>query len=302
MNLKGRPVTNDYSWMDDKYVQRWLAGLAPKSQNNYKKQFGDVLDFLKMTPTEIIEKRVKDLTSQDLSERQFFEIKFREYKAQLEETKPTHNTVLAYLKCYASFFSRNGVKLNLIRGDWQSTMPQRVIRRYTPTQDEIKRLYAHADVRDKALLLMLAQSGFSEIDVASFSIEDFRNIYELLDTEHYFIEKPREKTNIIQATCISSEAVHDLKEYLIERGSPKEGPLFTIETFGKGNRMKVQSVNAAMKELFTKTFGEERAKEFKTKSLRSFYNSALLRANVQPQELKDAMMGHERASARKHYA
>jgi len=116
MSKKGRPVTNDYSWMEDKYAKRWFVGLSARSQSNYKKQFGEVLAFLKMSPTEMIEKRVRDLTSQDLSERQFFEMKFMEFKGVLEETKPTHATVSAYLKCYASFFSRNGVKLSLIRG------------------------------------------------------------------------------------------------------------------------------------------------------------------------------------------
>jgi len=299
---KGRPVVKDYGFMEDKYVKSWLAGLAAKSQSNYRKQFGEILAFIRMSPMEMIEKRVRDLTSQDLSERQFFELKFREFKAHLEETKPTHSSVLAYLKCYASFFARNGVRLNLRRGDWESTKPQKIIRHYTPTLEEVKRLYTHADVRDKALLLTLSQSGFSEIDAASFDIEDLPKLHETPETEHYFIEKPREKTNIIQATCISSEAIHDLKEYLVERGSPKSGPLFTVETFGKGERMTVRAVNAAMKVLFAKTFGAERAKEFQTKSLRSFYNSALLRANIQPQELKDVMMGHERASARKNYA
>jgi formate dehydrogenase maturation protein FdhE len=84
---KGRPVVKDYGFLEDEYVQRWLAGLAAKSQVNYRKQFGEVLDFLQMTPKEMIEKRVKDLMSQDLSERQFFEVKFRGFKARLEETK-----------------------------------------------------------------------------------------------------------------------------------------------------------------------------------------------------------------------
>jgi integrase len=301
MNTKGRPVTKDYSFMEDKYVKSWLTGLATRSAKNYKKQFPTVLAFMKMTPTQMIEQRVADLTSQNLSERQRFELKFREFKAHLEETKPSHSSVLAYLKCYASFFARNGVGLNLKRGDWQSTKAQKVIRHFVPTLEEIKRLYAHGDVRNKALLLILAQSGFSEIDVSSLNIEDIP-VYALPENEHYFIEKPREKSNIIQATCLSYEAIHDLKEYLAERGSPQTGALFESETFGKGEPMQVRTINLAMKSLFEKTFGKQRAREFRTKSLRSFYNSALLRANIQPQELKDVMMGHERASARKNYA
>jgi len=81
---KGRPVVKDYSFLEDKYVKSWLMGLAAKSQSNYRKQFGEVLAFVQMSPTEMIEKRVRDLTSQNLSERQSFELKFREFKARLE--------------------------------------------------------------------------------------------------------------------------------------------------------------------------------------------------------------------------
>jgi integrase len=300
---QGRPIKNDYSFASDKYVTAWLTGLSSTTQKNYRRQFIEVLAFTKMTPTQMIQKRVKDLTSTDLTERQSFELKFREYKAQLEETKPTHNTVLAYLKCFASFFARNGVSLNLKRGDWVSTKPQNVIKHYTPTLEEIKRLYTHAHVRDKSLLLVLAQSGFSEIDVSELKIEDLDDIYSLPETEHVFIEKPREKSTIMQATCISFETIHDLKEYLGERGNPKEGYLFASLTTEKGaQKLEVRSINEAMKSLFRRTFGAEKAKEFKTKSLRSFFNSALLRANIQPQELKDVMFGHERAGARKNYS
>ena len=56
-----------------------------------------------------------------------------------------------------------------------------------------------------------------------------------------------------------------------------------------------------MKALAQKTFEKEKAKEFQTKLLRSFYNSALLHAGVQPQEVKDLMFGHGRKGARGHY-
>lgn len=155
-------------------------------------------------------------------------------------------------------------------------------------------MYGQANVRDRALLLALYQSGFSEIDVASLDIEDLNDIYE--HDEHLFIEKRREKTNIIQATCISAEAVHDLKSMLRERGSPKEGALFVSQ---KGQRLTTRFMNDAMKKLAQKAYPD---KKFKTKSLRSAFNSALLRANIQPQELKDLLMGHKRAGARSHYA
>ena len=57
-----------------------------------------------------------------------------------------------------------------------------------------------------------------------------------------------------------------------------------------------------MKNLAQKALGAEKAKQFKTKALRSFYNSALLRVLDAKSEIKDVMMGHKRLGARGHYA
>jgi hypothetical protein len=56
-----------------------------------------------------------------------------------------------------------------------------------------------------------------------------------------------------------------------------------------------------MKALAEKAFGKEKAEEFETRSLRSFCNSALLRAGIKPQEVKDLMFRHGRKGARSHY-
>ena len=53
--------------------------------------------------------------------------------------------------------------------------------------------------------------------------------------------------------------------------------------------------------MVTKAYGEEKAKEFKTKSLRDSYNDALLRANL-TQEVKDTLFGHKRSGAKEKYA
>jgi hypothetical protein len=190
--------------------------------------------------------------------------------------------------------------LNLKRGDWESTQQQQVIQRWKVTKEDVKALYSHGNLRDRALLLVLAQSGFSEVDVSNLKVEELQGFYEQAETEHYFIEKPREKTGEVQATCLSYEALHDIKAMLQERGNPLEGYLFVSTTKGKGDQLEVRTINTAMKGLAEKAFGAEKGKEFKTRALRSFYNSALLRADIKS-EVKDLMMGHSRQSARKHY-
>ncbi len=289
----------------DTYFQKWLIGLSPRTKVNYSNEFPNWLAFIDMTPTEQIKKRMHDLNSEEILQRTFFEQKFREYKEYLESIRNPdplkHETVRGKLRTVASFFARNGLPLFLKRGDWESTQQQPVIQRMKLTKDDVKAMYSHGNLRDRALLLVLAQSGFSEVDVSCFKIEELKGLYDNAETEHYFIEKPREKTNEIQATCLSYEAVHDLKAMLQERGNPETGFLFVSQTKGKGEQLEVRSINEAMKSLAQKTFSAEKAKEFKTKSLRSFYNSALLRAGVSPQELKDLMFGHGRKGARGHY-
>jgi integrase len=286
----------------DKYVESWLTGLSESTKKNYLKDWSKWLDFIGMSPTQQIEKRLQDLTSKDLTERTFFEQKFRAYKEYLEKnTELKAISVKTQLRTVASFFGRNGLPLNLKRGDWESTLETKVIHRFKLSLDDVKALYAHANLRDKGLLLVLAQSGLSEVDALALKIEDIKDIYEMPQTEHYFFEKPREKTNIIQATCISYEALHDIRALLAEIGNPTEGYIFTSQTKGKGEQIETRRINEAMKALAVKAFGKEKAKLFKTKALRSFYNSALLRANIQPQEIKDVMMGHGRKGARKAY-
>jgi len=291
----------DRPYEKDEFFKKWLVGLSPRTKENYSNDFHDWYIFIGMTPTEQIKKRMHDLTTEDLSQRLFFENKFREYKEYLEKKgnlKPL--SVKTRLRTVASFFSRNGLPLALKRGDWESTQQQPVIQRWKITKEEVKAMYSHGNLRDRALLLVLAQSGFSEVDVSQMKIENLKGIYEQPETAHYFIEKPREKTGEIQATCLSYEALHDIQAMLQERGNPTEGYLFVSTTKGKGDKLEVRTIHTAMKGLAEKAFGAEKAKEFKTKALRSFYNSALLRADIKS-EVKDLMMGHSRQSARKHY-
>jgi len=55
----------------DKFFKKWLVGLSERTKENYSAEFQEWFDFVGMSPTEQIEKRLKDLTSGNLAERQF---------------------------------------------------------------------------------------------------------------------------------------------------------------------------------------------------------------------------------------
>lgn len=313
---------------------RWLTGLSPKTKDNYIKEIPEYLTFVNMTPTEIISKRMHDKLSLDLLEVTFFENSWREFKQYLESKGTLSDaSIHGRLRTVASFFGRNGTTLDLHKGDWEPTTKQPVKIKFKLELEDVKRMYGHASLRDKCLLLILSQSGFSEIDIEELKIEEIIDLYGMAINEHYVITKNREKTNFEQCTCLSYEFLHDLRNLLSEDGNPTKGYIFvpqtrqdieikegmTKEDIEKArqeakekrlNHIDTRRINEAISKLALDTFGKEciqgtdklKAEVFTTKLLRSFYNSALLRAKVQPQEIKDVMMGHQRSGALKNYS
>jgi hypothetical protein len=75
-------------------------------------------------------------------------------------------TVKSHIRTVMSFFSKTGVKLSFSRGELKVNPSEKdkVIREWIPSNEEIRLLYRMAkDSRDRAILLVLYQSGFSEL-------------------------------------------------------------------------------------------------------------------------------------------
>jgi len=284
-------------WLEDPYAKKWLGKLTEHTKENCIGDFSLFLKWCGKTPTELIKMKIEALRSEDPTQRAVVEDLLIQYKKHLEDMKKYKVSVIrTYLNRVMSFFSHNNLKLSFARGDLKVHVSEseKVTKEWVLINEEIRALYNIADIRDKALLLMLYQSGLSEVDTSSFDIEDLPDITSC--EGHYYIDTFRKKTDIPQRTCVSVECVHDIKAMLRERGNPSTGPLFISH---KGERLEVRFINEAMKNLCKKVF-PERLGEFKTKNFRSSYNDALLRANL-TQETKDVLMGHKRESARGHY-
>ncbi len=299
-------MSNNDNWKEDAYVIEWLKKVGERTQKNYKERYPKWLAFIGMTPTEQFLKRCKDLQSSNPKERGFFEDKLIDFKNALVEQKRGAESIHGMMTPVQSFFSAHRVPLRFKRGELSvdARTEDKVVKEWIPDNQQMKQIYQHGEIRDRSLLLVLYQSGFSETDVSSLSLEDLPNIREC--EGHYPITMYREKTNVLQRTCISEEAVHDIKEMLKERennGQLKPDangriPLFISQ---KGERLTVRFINDAIKEMVEKTYGKEETEKFKTKSLRDAYNDALLRANL-TQEIKDTLFGHKREGAREKYA
>ena len=298
-------------WENDKYVKNWFALLGnERTINNYRGDFPKFLKYIAAhteykTPSAIIESRLEHLTSQDLIKRRFWEMATIKFKNYLETKNLRMATVKGYVRTVQSFFSKNGVKLSFSRGELKINPSEKdkVYREWIPSNEEIRLIYRLCDsARDRGVLLMLYQSGFSEVDVANMQIGEFpfyneSGEWQLRSNEDLYHQRRREKTNQWQKTMISRECLEDLRIYLQGRGFPKEGYMF--ESF-RGEQLGVRGINDMLKRVVEKGFNG-RVKEWKTKHLRDAFMNGLLQGKV-TQEVKDAMVGHKRQGAREDYA
>jgi integrase len=289
------------NWLKDQYVKEWFVGLSDASKDNYTNEFPKWLEFIKMTPTQQIEKRLNDIRSDNPRERAFFERKMIEFKNMLVEKGYSKNTIEKnYLRTVQSFFGRNRLPLKFKRGELTVERTEKVEKVWIPSNEEVRVLYSVADLRDRALLLVLYHSGFSEADVSNMNVEDFDFYNEkgewTLSEGHLYHKRYREKTDIAHETCISEEALHDIKLMLQARGFPKKGALFVSH---KGDRLSVRFIHDALKRVCKKALPEQ-AKDFETKSLRDAYHDALARAEIK-EGIAKRMFGHKPQGAEASY-
>jgi site-specific recombinase XerD len=299
------------NWKDDKCVKNWFELIGnERTISNYSHDFPKFLAWAYentpyKSPSEIIQSRIKSLTSTDMVKRRYWEQQLVKYKNSLEEKNLRMATVHGHIRTIMSFFSKSGVKLLFSRGELKINPSEKDKgdSEWIPSNEEIRLLYRLYDsARDRAVLLTLYQSGFSEVDVASMQIESFpfydeKSNWAIGNTEDIYRKQRREKTNQWQQTCISREALEEIRIMLQNRSYPKSGFLFV--SF-RDKPLEVRGINEMLKAVVKKSFNGK-SELWKTKHLRDAFMNAVLQAKT-PQEVKDCMVGHMRQGARNDYA
>ncbi len=292
------------TWRNDESVKKWFSEISERTRENCIKPFELWLGFINMTPDAQIQKRVKDFQSTNPQVRRYFEDKLIAWKNSLEsetnkddKRRYASTTVRSMLQRTQSFFAHNNLGLRFGKGQLkvEPSKREKVSLKWVLMNTEVRMLYKRATLDEKCRLLVLYQSGFSPIDLCELKIQDFPEIYTC--ESHHYIAKMREKTNIIQQTCLSVEAIHDIRLSLERRNNPKQG--FLLVTRNK-TQINPKFLNESMKNLALTTFGKEKAKKFQTKNLRDSYKNGLLRAKLDA-EIKDCMFGHKRQGAKQAY-
>lgn len=291
------------TWQNNESVKKWFSEVSPRTVENCIRPFKAWLEFVDMSPDEQIKKRAKDLASGDPQTRAHFENRLIEWKIKLEsetnedgKRKYASTTIRSKLQRVQSFFGHSNVGLRFGKGQLKVEYAERerTERKWILNKIEVRQMYKRGSLDEKCRLLVLYQSGFASIDLCELRIEDFSDLYTA--ERHSYICKRRQKTDVWTQTCLSVEALHDIRLTLEKRGNPTEGFLLITRN---GNQLTPKYLNESMKNLASLTFGDK-AKQFKTHHLRDGYKGNLLRAKI-PSEVVDCLFGHKRQGAKSAY-
>lgn len=299
-------------WLSEPVVKEWFSIITNKrTQENYRSEFPLFLDYVRantpyQTATEILASRVKQDKSDSMAEKRYWEDTVKRYMHYLEKKGYRTNTIRSYLRTVLSFFSHAHYDLKYARkellGAVEPNEKDKVSKEWIASNEDVRVLYRMSQSsRDRGILLTLYQSGFSPIDVCALNIEHF-NFYDekgdwkIPSTDDAYIDKLREKTNVHQQTCISREAIEEIRIMLQSRGYPKKGPLFVSV---HNQRLAPRDINSIMKSIVVRAFNGK-AEQWQTKNLRDSYKNGLIRAKLS-QEIIDCMFGHKREGAKDSY-
>lgn len=210
-----------------KASKTWLVavkadkGGSEYTQSSYAATLFDFCEWLKKTPDQLITERKAELKSEDA---QTTENTVREFDTMLEEEKEdekgnkykvTRTTIAKHCAHLLSFYKYNGFPLKL-------KVPKHTMHVREPhTVEELKTLIQFADPRERAILLVIKDSGISREDVVKLKYGDIQQEFES-GKDFIRVHLTRQKEQVEYDTFLGPNAVQALKIYLQERKSKDE--------------------------------------------------------------------------------
>jgi len=235
--------------------------------------------FLDEDPDQVIANRRKDIGSENYEEAERYERKTMAYAKILLSKGQSGRGVSGTVGRIMGFFANNSRRYALDMR--RLKLPKaRKVQKYSPSNEEVRRLYTVADnSRDKLLVALMYQNGLAPVDVSLLNVGD------LPMEEWAYYEKSRSKTGEIFRAVVTPDISYELKHYLQVRGNPPKGePLF----LGRQGALDNQAISAILSELIEKS---RLGSNIKPTSLRDALEDALVSANIN-HKLKETIMGH----------
>ena len=263
---------------DYESIQRAIHTLSPITKRNYVQQLPVFFIYIDEDPDQVIANRQKDISSPDAFQIERYDRLVKEY-VRIRSDKGL--TSLTFISCIQGFFVNNGKRLRLDLGRMKLSKSRKK-RKYSPTNDEVKRLMSVADSALKRFIIVLGyQHGMLPVDISNMKIGEYPS-----QSWTYF-ETSRSKTGEV-CHCVSTpDGCKTLKDYMVLRKGVKGEPLFLG---ARGAPLDNQEISDLVREVIQKAgFGD--VEGFSAKCLRDGLEDALIDAEIYV-KIKEAMMGH----------
>ena len=305
------------AWETDTAYQRWMGTITRKStKKNYKSSFKTYMQFIKLTPSQLIDEALEDLKrdpreKQDIVMRHlidFYHWLKTEYKKKSRgkgEQKITGTGVsdkLAHTRVGSirSFYATFGITVRM-KGRHRLPRPRITNKRMIVNSEQVKTLINHARTpRDRALILVNFQGGMDAETLCSIKYGDISE--GLTNNEHPLrLDLFREKNGVEYYTFLGRDAVKALKAYISDMTSrgvkySHNTPLFLKER-GKEEGMTTNLVQNMMK-IVAHNAGfiddKNNGKAFNPlgpHALRESFGSIMINSGV-PDTIVDFWLGH----------
>jgi len=196
--------------------KRWLNAIkvdksgSKHTEREYTRAIYTYCQWIDKNPDQLIAERRLELKNEDTKKNA--EDKVREFCVMLTNTREITRTTIAtkYHAPLKSFYSYNDLPLKL-------RTPKHTMRRREPhTTEEIKALMQIADVRERAIITVLKDSGISRQDVVTLTYADIKAEFEA-ENQFIHLKVVRQKESLEYDTFIGKNAVECLKAYLNKR-------------------------------------------------------------------------------------
>lgn len=278
INYFGKPIEQYAAF------KRATAGMAEITMKSCRRMYPQYFLFLKQDPDAVIEQRKKDLLSTDPIENERYEkctVAFlKTLTAPERKTVLSGRTVANHLARIQGFYTNNGKRLSLDMPRQRISKARRT-RKYSPSQDEVKKVFNTADCkRDRLIVALMAQNGPAPVDISLLCKGDYP-----LEPWQYF-ERNRSKTGQVWRGISTPDVCSCLKEYLEARNIKDGERLF----LGREGTLDSKAISHILRELIVKA-GFGNVTGFKPTSLRDFFEDCLTDAEIY-RKTKETLMAH----------
>lgn len=199
---------------DDKIITNWLAdiGAADNTTESYLSGMKQFTDYTKKTPQQLIQEAEAEIKSGLLMRERNVGVYLREFRKQLEDRNVAPLTLKNRMNAVCSFYNHYEIQLPALPRNMQKAKPE-LKRNNKLSKGDIQEILEHADLLERAVILVGVSSGLSVNEIINLKVRDFYDSYNI-ETGITTLHLIRQKTKFEFVTFLTPEASKAVKAYL----------------------------------------------------------------------------------------